>query len=157
MKKHRKWQWLINAAVTLFAICSLIGCDPHSMSCIYFLNSSSDNCVIYVTDNYHFHSRSPQDTLVIKQGEKVFFFSDGFVGWASKKRAQEAIRAMRKDSDSLGGIGGIRIEFEKGRSINYSPDSLYSQTHSPYDEYSYSYEFVNRHQWNATYTITDIE
>ena len=154
MKKHRKWQGLIYAVVTLFAICSLIGCDPHSMSCIYFLNSSSDNCVIYLSENYHYPF---QDTLVIKQGEKVFFFSDGFVGWASKKRAQDAIRGMRKDSGGLGGVGGIRIVFEKGRSINYSPDSLCSQTHSPYDENSYSYEFVNRHQWNATYTITDLE
>jgi hypothetical protein len=76
------------------------------------------------------------------------------VGWASKKRAQDAIRGMRKE---LGRIGGIRIEFEKGGFIDYSPDSLCSQIHSPYDENSYSYEFVNRHQWNATYTITDLE
>ena len=30
-------------------------------------------------------------------------------------------------------------------------------TGDTYDENSYSYEFVNRHQWNATYTITDLE
>ncbi len=139
------------------AVCAVIttgglwSCDPLCWCDIYFDNSTSSRCVIYAISDSTF--TSTKDSIVINSGESALFFTDEEMSNASIEWGQDVVDYYTRYFYSR----GIRIEFEKGSSIVFYPDSVHSQNHSLYDKNSYSYNLLDRHHVNATYVISNVE
>lgn len=138
----------------------LVSCDPSRTIDIYFENTSSDKCTIYTIKDSNLDYKyllnkdtisNKDDSIIINQGDRVLFLSNFTDGFASKEAAKSDVRFEMAWKSP----GGIKLEFENGNSYIYYPDSTSSQTHSPYDENSYSYEIINKHYAKAIYFISE--
>ena len=139
------------AVGTIVSIFVFLSCDPLVWCDIYIENETSGKCIVYAINDTS--SIAKQDTLVINSGESATIESFEDFGWASIEYAQDIVSHwLRVDYQC-----GIRIVFEDGSSIEYYPDSVNTQIHSPYDKNSYSYELVSKHIVHASYIISDIE
>ncbi len=140
--------WVMAVCVFITLGC-LLSCDPMVIYDVYFENPTSKNCVVYAMKD----SISNVDTIVVQRGERALFFHDWTDGYATTHLGKSIIRVDTPIDYPV----GIRIQFENGISIIYYPDSVNSQTQSPYDENSYSYRDINRHKLDITYKLAEIE
>ena len=148
--KSKGTRHLLGMAVgVVITLGSLVGCDPMVTCDVYFENPTSKNCVVYAMKD----SISNVDTIVVQRGERALLFSELTDGYATTKNGKSVIRVLTPFYYPV----EIRIQFENGISIIYYPDSINSQTKSPYDENSYSYRDVNRHKLEITYELAEIE
>ena len=141
---------LVMAVGVVITLGCLVGCDPMVTCDVYFENPTSKNCVVYAMKD----SISNVDTIVVQRGERALFFSELTDGFSVSKRMGESIIRV---CTSVYYPVGIRIQFENGSSIIYYPDSINSQTKSPYDENSFSYREVNKYNLDITYELAEIE
>lgn len=140
------------AVGTIVSIVGLLSCDPMIWCDVYIDNETSGRCVLYAINDSN--SLSKKDSIVINSGESALFFSDEeFSTEATIEWAQSVVYHWTRVAYRY----GIRIIFEDGSSIDYYPDSVNTQIHSPYDNNSYSYNLVHKHKVHATYVISDIE
>ena len=152
MRTKGKRHLLVLAVGIIVSISGLLSCDPLIWCYVYIDNETSGRCVLYAINDSN--SLSKKDSIVINSGESALFFSDEEFGTvATIEWAQSVVYYWTKDDYRY----GIRIIFEDGSSIDYYPDSVNTQIHSPYDNNSYSYNHVEKNIVNASYVISEIE
>ena len=152
MRTKGKRHLLVLAVGIIVSISGLLSCDPMIWCHVYIDNETSGRCVLYAINDSN--SLSKKDSIVINSGESALFISDEEFGTeATIEWAQSVVYHWTRVDYRY----GIRIIFEDGSSIDYYPDSVNTQIHSPYDNNSYSYNHVKKHIVNASYVISEIE
>lgn len=135
----------------IIATSSLVGCDWICHCYIYFENKTSDSILISNVDSsFYFNLKTPfkvapRGTIFVVEEE---FFDD--------IPSSSDIPDIMKSAFP----GGLIITFKEGKTLIYSPDSVESQSFSPYTEKSYRCVYVDgpmigKHHLHAYYEITD--
>ncbi|MBO7112115.1 MAG: hypothetical protein J6W18_09235 [Bacteroidaceae bacterium] len=164
MKLNSIRHFLVIIVGSIITIGGLVSCDPICNCDIYIENPTANKCVLYIyrdsmAINYLRYQCAVKDsipiydTIVINHGEKVFWFTDWEYGFAQKPRAKRIVREAIINEYH----GELKIGYEDGSSVVFYPDSVNSQSHSLYDENSYSYDYIDSHHYDVTYVISEKE
>jgi hypothetical protein len=161
--------WVI-VVCSVFSVCSLESCLQYALDAkVYFNNTTSDTIFVTsgdaligeVNDKDLNVSRAPyylEGSLSVGPGESLLVLREIVICDAPKER--DIPQYMQEYYPN-----GLKITLKDGSTIIYSPDSITTDSYSPYIEDSYRFELGESAPWpfgcksgiDAFYVISDMK